>query len=200
MATLDAEIAKLERMLENHSSSTTSSQISVIPHIKVGLSLAILNKRLMEFCFVCVFCVFPQPEIIIDGDFEDKQAKSSRPSISSTLPLLLLSVLPPLIPRSEMFLLNFIFKSSPKRRSLTFRMFAELRGPTQTTCPYRCGGPSVSAPSRRLSANMERKFRQLTCSTSASRISATRNEVASSIGLRASSALGRPAEKLQRPH
>lgn len=35
MATLDAEIAKLERMLENRSSSTSSSQISMIPYIKV---------------------------------------------------------------------------------------------------------------------------------------------------------------------
>lgn len=112
MATLDAEIAKLERMLENHSSSTTSSQISVIPHIKVGSSAVILeNSAMMKFCLF-FSRVFPQPEIIIDGDFEDKQAKSSRPSISSTLPLLLLSVLPPLIPRSEMFLLNFIFKSN----------------------------------------------------------------------------------------
>lgn len=35
MANLDAEIAKLEKLLENRSSSTSSSQISVIPHIKV---------------------------------------------------------------------------------------------------------------------------------------------------------------------
>lgn len=35
MANLDAEIAKLEKMLENRSSSTSSSQISMIPHIKV---------------------------------------------------------------------------------------------------------------------------------------------------------------------
>jgi gamma-aminobutyric acid type B receptor len=35
MANLDAEIAKLEKLLENRSSSTSSSQISVIPHVKV---------------------------------------------------------------------------------------------------------------------------------------------------------------------
>jgi gamma-aminobutyric acid type B receptor len=35
MANLDAEIAKLERLLENRSSSTSSSQASMIPHIKV---------------------------------------------------------------------------------------------------------------------------------------------------------------------
>lgn len=36
MATLDAEIAKLEKLLENRSSSTSSSQVSMItPHIKV---------------------------------------------------------------------------------------------------------------------------------------------------------------------
>lgn len=35
MATLDAEITKLERLLENRSSSTSSSQVSMIPHIKV---------------------------------------------------------------------------------------------------------------------------------------------------------------------
>lgn len=37
MATLDAEIAKLEKMLENRSSSTSSSQVSMIPHIKVSI-------------------------------------------------------------------------------------------------------------------------------------------------------------------
>lgn len=104
MATLDAEIAKLERMLENHSSSTTSSQISVVPHIKVDSS-----RKSHELNDEVSFSrVVPQPEIIIDGDFEEKQTKSSRPSISSTLPLLLLSVLPPLIPRSESSS-NFIF-------------------------------------------------------------------------------------------
>lgn len=45
MATLDAEIAKLERMLENRSSSTSSSQVSMIPHIKVIFG-EIHNSRL----------------------------------------------------------------------------------------------------------------------------------------------------------
>lgn len=35
VATLDAEIAKLEKLLENRSSSTSSSQVSVLPHITV---------------------------------------------------------------------------------------------------------------------------------------------------------------------
>ena len=35
MATLDAEIAKLEKMLENRSSSTSSSQTSMLHHLKV---------------------------------------------------------------------------------------------------------------------------------------------------------------------
>jgi hypothetical protein len=47
MATLDAEIAKLEELLENRSSSTSSSQISVIPHIKVEYHYLI--KRTIMF-------------------------------------------------------------------------------------------------------------------------------------------------------
>lgn len=35
MATLDAEIAKLEKLLENRSSSSSSSQVSVLPQITV---------------------------------------------------------------------------------------------------------------------------------------------------------------------
>ncbi|CRK94045.1 CLUMA_CG007569, isoform A [Clunio marinus] len=91
MASLDAEIAKLERMLENRSSSTSSSQISVLPHIK--------------------------PEIVIEGDFSEN-TKSSRPSISGTLPLLLLSVLPPVIPRASWP--NTEHMTIPMRRSICF--------------------------------------------------------------------------------
>lgn len=48
MATLDAEIAKLEKMLENRSSSTSSSQVSMIPHIKVCLQ----KKKLLIVKFL----------------------------------------------------------------------------------------------------------------------------------------------------
>lgn len=58
-----------------------------------------------------------QPEIIIDGDFGDKP-KSNRPSISGTLPLLLLSVLPPLIPRASWP--NTEHMTIPMRRSICF--------------------------------------------------------------------------------
>jgi len=50
MATLDAEIAKLEKLLENRSSSTSSSQISVIqPHIKVRYHLINGHVRSCRF-------------------------------------------------------------------------------------------------------------------------------------------------------
>lgn len=52
MATLDAEIAKLEKMLENRSSSTSSSQISVIPHIKVASHFIFgLKKKVCNLIF-----------------------------------------------------------------------------------------------------------------------------------------------------
>lgn len=42
MATLDAEIAKLEKLLENRSSSTSSSQVSMLPsYIKVNAAFVI---------------------------------------------------------------------------------------------------------------------------------------------------------------
>lgn len=44
MATLDAEIAKLEKMLERRSSSTSSSQASMIPHVKVLYKIEISCK------------------------------------------------------------------------------------------------------------------------------------------------------------
>jgi hypothetical protein len=57
MANLDAEIAKLERMLENRSSSTSSSQVSMIPHIKVAQPppLTQFEKRFMFFSFSLFF-------------------------------------------------------------------------------------------------------------------------------------------------
>lgn len=61
--------------------------------------------------------ISPQPEIIIDGDFGDKP-KSNRPSISGTLPLLLLSVLPPVIPRASWP--NTDHMTIPMRRSICF--------------------------------------------------------------------------------
>lgn len=45
MATLDAEIAKLEKLLENRSSSTSSSQVSVLPQITVRFMVFFSNQR-----------------------------------------------------------------------------------------------------------------------------------------------------------
>lgn len=109
MANLDAEIAKLERMLENRSSSTSSSQVSMIPQIKV------IFPRIFHFQKPNDACL--QPEIVIEGNVSDKP-KSARPSISGTLPLLLLSVLPPVIPRASWP--NSEHMSIPMRRSICF--------------------------------------------------------------------------------
>lgn len=76
VAALDAEIIKLEKMLEN-SSSTSSSNLSIPPMIRH--ELAVVN----EF------------------DISAKQSKPRTPSIGGGLPLLLLSVLPPVIPRAS---------------------------------------------------------------------------------------------------
>lgn len=80
MAALDAEITKLEKMLEN-SSSTSSSQLSIPPVIRH--ELAVVNEH------------------ETDTIFNSKQSKARTPSIGGGLPLLLLSVLPPVIPRAS---------------------------------------------------------------------------------------------------
>lgn len=74
MAALDAEILKLEKMLETPS-STSSSNLS----IGVRHELAVVNEY-EEF---------------------GKRSKPRTPSIGGGLPLLLLSVLPPVIPRAS---------------------------------------------------------------------------------------------------
>lgn len=51
MANLDAEIAKLEKMLENRSSSTSSSQVSVLPQIKVNPCKTKFNFEVSCFAF-----------------------------------------------------------------------------------------------------------------------------------------------------
>ena len=109
MANLDAEIAKLERLLENRSSSTSSSLVSMIPQIKVIAFWEFITPILKGACL--------QPEIIIETNSEEKP-KSARPSISGTLPLLLLSVLPPVIPRASWP--NTEHMSIPMRRSICF--------------------------------------------------------------------------------
>lgn len=76
MAALDAEIIKLEKMLETP--STTSSSDLSIPILKH--ELAVVNEY--------------------DGEYT-KSSKPRTPSIGGGLPLLLLSVLPPVIPRAS---------------------------------------------------------------------------------------------------
>lgn len=62
---------------------------------------------------------FVQPEIIIDSDMDAMaNQKSARPSISGGLPLLLLSVLPPVIPRASWP--NATHMQIPMRRSVCF--------------------------------------------------------------------------------
>lgn len=79
MAALDAEITKLEKMLEN-SSSTSSSNLSI--PLPIRHELAVVNEY--------------------DGEpFNAKHSKPRTPSIGGGLPLLLLSVLPPVIPRAS---------------------------------------------------------------------------------------------------
>lgn len=77
MAALDAEITKLEKMLE--SSSTSSSQLSI--PMPIRHELAVVNED-FEAC-------------------HSKHSKPRTPSIGGGLPLLLLSVLPPVIPRAS---------------------------------------------------------------------------------------------------
>lgn len=97
MAALDAEILKLERLLEGRS-STSSSSISLPPPLR--------------------------PEVTIINEFgtpdKNTSQKIRNPSISgvSGLPLLLLSVLPPVIPRASWPSADHM--QIPMRRSVTF--------------------------------------------------------------------------------
>lgn len=74
LAALDIEIGKLEKMLE--SPSTTSSSDLSIPRL-IKHELAVVNEE------------------------NEKLSKQRTPSIGGGLPLLLLSVLPPVIPRAS---------------------------------------------------------------------------------------------------
>lgn len=74
LAALDIEIGKLEKMLE--SPSTTSSSDLSMPRL-VKHELAVVNEE------------------------NEKSSKPRTPSIGGGLPLLLLSVLPPVIPRAR---------------------------------------------------------------------------------------------------
>lgn len=69
---------------------------------------------------------FEQPEIVIDESSTDMSTgKTPRPSISGTLPLLLLSVLPPLIPRASWP--NTEHMQVPMRRSICFSSQQHIR-------------------------------------------------------------------------
>lgn len=102
MAALDAEIVKLQKMLDSNS-STSSSDLSMLQSIKH--EIAIVN------------------ECINNG--QKKCSDTRTPSIGGGLPLLLLSVLPPVIPRaswptSDHCMIN------PMRQSVTFSSQPQL--------------------------------------------------------------------------
>lgn len=101
MAALDAEIVKLQKMLDSNS-STSSSDLSMLQSIKH--EIAIVNE-------------------CING--QKKCSDTRTPSIGGGLPLLLLSVLPPVIPRaswptSDHCMIN------PMRQSVTFSSQPQL--------------------------------------------------------------------------
>lgn len=104
MAALDAEILKLEKMLETPS-TTSSSDLSIPPILKH--ELAVVNEY--------------------DGDYA-KSSKSRTPSISGGLPLLLLSVLPPVIPRASWP----SAEHSSMRKSVTFSSEPQLEDTNET--------------------------------------------------------------------
>uniref|UniRef100_A0A1I8QF15 Gamma-aminobutyric acid type B receptor subunit 2 n=1 Tax=Stomoxys calcitrans TaxID=35570 RepID=A0A1I8QF15_STOCA len=99
IASLDAEIRKLERMLESGTASTTTSSTT---SIFLGL----------------------KPEVTITSDTSSHLpapshgGKSRTPSISGILPNLLLSVLPPVIPRASWPSAEYM--QIPMRKSVTF--------------------------------------------------------------------------------
>ncbi|XP_030383827.1 gamma-aminobutyric acid type B receptor subunit 1 [Scaptodrosophila lebanonensis] len=109
---LDAEIRKLERMLESGTASTTtSSSTSLLGHLKPevtvtsGASLQLPATQTL-----------PQPP--------PHPSKSRTPSISGILPNLLLSVLPPVIPRASWPSAEYM--QIPMRRSVTFASQPQL--------------------------------------------------------------------------
>lgn len=95
MAALDAEIIKLQKMLDSNS-TTSSSDMSLLNSIKH--EIAIVNES------VASQNQFPEPRT---------------PSIGGGLPLLLLSVLPPVIPRASWPSADHTI-ITPMRRSVTF--------------------------------------------------------------------------------
>ncbi|GAB0099335.1 gamma-aminobutyric acid type B receptor subunit 2 [Sergentomyia squamirostris] len=107
VAALDAEILKLEKMLENMSSAS-SSNMSLGRHIKTELSVVT----------------------------EMTPPKPRTPSIGGGLPLLLLSVLPPVIPRASWPSADHM--QAPMRRSVTFSSQPQLDEP--------CGSTTIRLP------------------------------------------------------
>lgn len=97
LAALDIEIGKLERMLETPS-PTTSSDLSIPRLIKH--ELAVVNEE------------------------NEKSSKQRTPSIGGGLPLLLLSVLPPVIPRASWP--SAMESNSMMRKSVTFSSQPQL--------------------------------------------------------------------------
>lgn len=93
LAALDIEIGKLEKMLETPS-STSSSDMSIPRLIKHELA-------------------------VVNEENEKHHSKQRTPSITGGLPMLLLSVLPPVIPRAS-WPLAAESASNAMRKSVTF--------------------------------------------------------------------------------
>lgn len=138
IANLDAEIKKLERMLESGTASTTtSSSNSIFNALKVRLNICIIisdNKyqntgfstifKFQKNVSIVFFIFNFQPEVTFTGDTfvhlpaPNHGSKSRTPSISGILPNLLLSVLPPVIPRASWPSAEYM--QIPMRKSVTF--------------------------------------------------------------------------------
>lgn len=101
MAALDAEILKLQKLLDSNSSSS-SSNLSLLHSIKHEIS--IVNE-----------CIATQTQY----------TEPRTPSIGGGLPLLLLSVLPPVIPRASWPSSDHTM-ITPMRRSVTFSSHPHL--------------------------------------------------------------------------
>ncbi|XP_037958848.1 gamma-aminobutyric acid type B receptor subunit 2 [Teleopsis dalmanni] len=112
IATLDAEIRKLERMLESGTASTTTSSSNSL----------IAGQHMPEVKVTCdsITHIPPLPRL----------NESRTPSISGILPNLLLSVLPPVIPRASWPSAEYM--QIPMRRSVTFASQPQLEDPTIT--------------------------------------------------------------------
>ncbi|XP_055386292.1 uncharacterized protein LOC129615216 [Condylostylus longicornis] len=103
---LDAEIHRLEKLLDTNSSASTSSNASLFPQNKPEINIT--AETAGSICFGA----------------PTTAPKSRTPSITGGLPYLLLSVLPPVIPRASWPSAEYM--QVPMRRSVTFSSHPHL--------------------------------------------------------------------------